>query len=40
MHVFTTYIAAWLPDILVESPTGNIPSVTGMTDVTQTSVVQ
>ena len=26
MHAFTMYIAAWLPDILVESSTGTRPS--------------
>ena len=39
MYVFTTYVAAWLPDILVESSTGTIPSATGIYDVTQTSAV-
>ena len=39
MHMFTTYVAAWMPDILVESSTGNRPSVTGMSGVTRTSAV-
>ena len=34
------YVAAWLPDILVESSTGTRPSVTGRYDVTRTSVVR
>ena len=33
MYVFTTYVAAWLQDILVESSTGTRPSVTGLYDV-------
>ena len=40
MNVFNTYVAAWLPDILVESLTGTRPSVTGLSDFTQMSVVQ
>ena len=38
--MFTTYLATWLPDILVESSTGTRPSVTGLSDVTQTSAVR
>ena len=34
------YVAAWLPDILVECSTGNRPTVTGLSDVTRTSDVQ
>ena len=37
MYVFTTYIAAWLPDIQVESSTGTRDRVTVMYDVTWTS---
>ena len=33
------YVAEWLPDILVESSTGIRPSVTGLSNVTQTSAV-
>ena len=40
MHAFTTYVAAWLTDILVESSTGTRHSVTGLSNVTQTPVVQ
>ena len=36
MHVFTTYIAAWLIDVLVKISTGTRPRVTGMYDVTGT----
>ena len=39
MYAFTTYVAEWLPDILVESSTATRPSVTGLYDVTQTSAV-
>ena len=38
--MFTTYVAAMLPDILVESSTGTRPSVNGMYDVTQTSALR
>ena len=38
--MFTTYVAEWLPDILVESSTGTRPSMTGLYDVNQTSSVQ
>ena len=37
--MFTTYVAAWLPDILVESSTGTRPSVTGLYNVTRTPPV-
>ena len=40
MYVFTTYVAAWLPDILVESSTGTRPNVTGLFDVPRTSAVR
>ena len=40
MYVFTTYVAAWLSDILVESSTGTIPSVTGLSEITRTSAVR
>ena len=40
MHAFTTCVAAWLPDILVESSTGTRPSVASMSDVTRTFAVQ
>ena len=40
MYALTKYVAAWLPDILVESSTGTRPSVTGLSDVTQTSDVR
>ena len=39
MHAFTTYVAACLPDILVESSTETRPSVTGLSGVTLMSVV-
>ena len=38
--MFTAYVAAWLPDILVESSTGKRPSVTSLSEVTRTSAVQ
>ena len=38
--MFTTYVAAWLWDILVESSTGNRPHVTGLSNVTQTPAVR
>ena len=34
MYAFSMYVAAWLPDILVESSTGTRPSVTGLYGVT------
>ena len=34
MHAFTTYVAEWLPDILVESSTGTRTRVTGLSEVT------
>ena len=40
MYAFTTYVAAWLPDILVESSTGTRPSVTGLSDINRTSAVK
>ena len=40
MYAFTTYVAVWLPDILVESSTGTRPSVTGLSDVTWTPAVR
>ena len=38
--MFTMYVAAWLPDILVESSTGTRPSVNCISNDTQTSAVQ
>ena len=32
MYAFTTNLAGWMPDILVESSTGTRPSVTGLFD--------
>ena len=40
MHAFTTYIVAWMPDILVESSTGTRPRVTGLSNVTCMSAVR
>ena len=40
MYAFTTYIAVWLQDILVDISNGNRPSVTGLSDFTWTSAVQ
>ena len=38
--MFTAYVAAWLPDMLVESSTGIRTSVNVLFEVTQTSAVQ
>ena len=40
MYEFITYVAAWLPDILVESSTGTRPSVNGLSDVTWMSAIR
>ena len=38
--MFTKYVAAWLPDILVEISTGTRPSVNCQSDITRTSTVK
>ena len=38
--MFTTHVAAWLLDILVDSSTGTRPSVTGLSNVNQMYNVQ
>ena len=40
MYAFTTYIAAWLSDIIVESSTGTTPIVTSLSHVNRTSAVR
>ena len=39
MYLFTTYVATWLTYIRVESSTGTITSVTGVSNVTRTCAV-
>ena len=38
--MFTAYAAVWLPDILVDSSTGNRTSVTGLSEVTKSFVIR
>ena len=38
--MFTTYVVAWLPDILVEIPNGTRLSANGLSEVTRKSAVQ
>ena len=40
MYAFTTYVAAWLSDILVDSSTGTRPNLTFLSEVTRTSAVR
>ena len=40
MYAFTMYVAAWMPDIIVESSTGTRSSMTGLYGVKRMSAVR